>query len=302
VLIAYTAIARQAAGGTNAIAAQIQLAIDTANQGFINSQIDARYRLVYRTEVSYNEDGTYPEHVDRITDPNDGVLDNLHTLRNTYKADYVQLWLSDNDGGTLCGRANCDIASSQAFSVVDWTCVTNFSVHHEIGHNQGCAHNREDAGSGCNEDSYSYGWRWFGTSGNGYRSIMAYNNDAKDYTRVNYFSNPNVSFDGKPTGKPAGDDNEAYNAATIRNRRSTFEGHRASGFEVWVDFSAGGIENGSFSLPFNTMTEGHNAIVVSPNASETPILHVKAGTRAESVTLNKPLTLQACGGTVRIGG
>lgn len=307
VLIAYTTMVRQAAGGTNATLAQIQQAITLANDGFANSQINARYRLVHAVEVSYNEVGTFVQHLDRITNPSDGVLDNLHTLRNDYKADYVQLWVTDNDPDangrpTICGRANCDIAASEAFSLVDWTCVSNFSVHHEMGHNQGCAHNRADAGSGCNEDSYSYGWRWFDSSSKGWRTIMAYDNSANDYTRINYFSNPNVTFGGNATGVAVGNANEAYNAKTISDRRSTFEGHRISGMDVWVQFGYSGTERGTFSQPFNTIAEGHSAIIVSPTASETPVLHVKAGTTTEKPTLNKPLILEACGGTVRIGG
>lgn len=303
VLILYTALARQAAGGTSQINAECQLAIDTANQGYVNSSIDARFRLVYRGEVSYNESGTYVNHVDRLTDPGDNVLDNAHTLRSSYKADFVSLWLADDDGGTICGRANCGGGASEAFSVVNWSCAAgNFSFHHEIGHNQGCDHNREDSASGCHADDWSYGWRWFGNSGNGWRTIMAYNNSASDYMRINYFSNPNVSFDGQPTGRPTGSSNESYNAKTIRDRRSTHEAFRNSGFDVWVDFAWNGAENGTYIFPFDTIAEAHNAIVVGVGASEPPVLHLKAGTTLETPTLSKPMIVTSCNGTARIGG
>ncbi len=304
VLILYSDDSRSAMGGTSAINAECQLAIDGANVGYGNSLINARTRLVYRGEVSYDESGaSYATHLDRLTDPSDSVLDNAHTLRSTHNADFVSLWLNDDDAGTICGRANCSIAASQAFSVCNWDCaVSNFSFHHEIGHNQGCAHNTADAGSGCNEDSYSFGWRFFGASGSGFRTTMAYDNAAGDYMRINFFSNPNVTFDGRATGKPVGDANEAYNAKTISDRRRTYEDNRNSNFDVWVNFGAGVVQNGSFTLPYDTIAEGHAKINPGVGASETPVLHVVAGVTNETPTLNKPLILIPCGGTVRIGG
>lgn len=65
--------------------------------------------------------------------------------------------------------------------------------------------------------------------------------------------------------------------------------------DVWVDFAWQGSENGSFSLPFNTLAEGINAV---RNGGTT---HIKAGSRNEPITINKPVTLQAYGGSATIG-
>lgn len=301
VMVVFTDNAVRAAGGFSAIAATAQLAIDLTNQAYRNSRIDARMRLVFRAEVAYVESGRdFSDHLSNVTDPSDGVIDIVNTWRNTYKADFVSFWVDDTDGGTLCGRAHCDVDEDEAYSVCNWTCAApNFTFQHEIGHNQGCAHDDENCSFPCTcaHFSDSYAWRFFGMSGSPFRTVMAVQDPAVGYTRINWFSNFGVNFDGVPTGL----DDEAENADTIDELSSHYEGFRASGFDVWVNFAGGGLENGSFGRPFNRMVEGVNAIVNSAGASETPTLHLYPGTSAETLTINKLVTLRACGGTVRIG-
>ena len=83
---------------------------------------------------------------------------------------------------------------------------------HEIGHNLGCSHATNDVG-GFMHGAFtnSHGWK-FGitTNGNTYpmRTLMSYGMGR----RLGYFSNPNVSIWGVPTG----DTNFANNAFTIQ--------------------------------------------------------------------------------------
>lgn len=74
------------------------------------------------------------------------------------------------------------------------------------------------------------------------------------------------------------------------------------------DFSPAGddcgfIEAGVFDFSFNTASEGVNAITnsIDTNLIDFPVLHVKASARAETLTINKRMRIQACGGLVRIG-
>jgi len=298
VMIVYTGSARQAAGGTNAINALCQLAIDETNQAYANSQVDARVRLVYRGEVAYNESGSYAQHLYWVTNPRDGVMDGVHTLRDTYRADFVSLWVADT---AYCGMAWCPASDpSDAFTVVTWFCATGYYTYaHEMGHNQGCAHDRDNAGTGppCPIYSYSYGYRFTGNSFVLWRTIMAY----APGTRIQHFSNPDVTFDGQPTGVPIGQANEAHNAQTINVRRSAYEGFRQTRFDIWVDYSYSGSEQGTFGSPYNTVAEGVQAIITGVGASELPSLWIKAGSSNETIMINKPMTIRACGGTVTIG-
>ena len=83
-----------------------------------------------------------------------------------------------------------------AFSVTDRTCATgNYTFGHEMGHNMGLNHARVDP-VGTGAFSYSFGYK---DPGNAFRTVMAYNCPV-NCTRILHFSNPSVSYSGKPTG------------------------------------------------------------------------------------------------------
>jgi hypothetical protein len=298
-IIFYTTKAKNAAGGKNAIEAECILAEEGMNDSYDNSQISARGRLLHVKEVSYDESGDLEDHRDRIQDPDDGVLDNIPQARDSFTADLVSLWVNDTDNGDTCGIAFCTPGEDEAYQITNWDCaVGSYTFQHEHGHLQGCAHNEEDSGYGCAWYDYSYGWRWFGDSGKGWRSVMAYNNDDKDYTRINWFSNPNIGYDGEPTGVAE----EADNARTINNRRRYVEDFRHSKFDVWVDFDLDGFESGTFENPYDTVAEGVNRAYGGSDALLTPTVHIKAGQTNETPTINKHVIITSCGGTARIGG
>ena len=80
-------------------------------------------------------------------------MDEIHTLRNHYGADQVVLITADADS---CGIAYVmqTVSTSfapYAFSVVhddsSYACLSNSSFAHELGHNQGDAHDRANTSS-----------------------------------------------------------------------------------------------------------------------------------------------------------
>jgi hypothetical protein len=295
IAVYYTTQARTAIGGTNPMNARIQLFIAQCNQAYQNSQVSLTARLVRRGEVAYPDEGSGNSRtqLNHLTNPGDGVMDGIHPDRDNYRADQVILLVDSMDA---CGRAWCGNGGDpdRAFGVVQWNC-TVYSFPHEIGHNQGCGHDRDNGG--CGFRSYGFGWRFTGNDGVQYRTVMAY----APGTRIPYFSNPNVSFQGQPTGVPIGDPNEAYNASVINETRRSRETFRL--LDIWVDFAYSGTERGTFSQPFNTVIEGVNAITTFVDTAllNFPTLYIKAGSRRESITINKRMRIEACGGTVRIG-
>ena len=67
--------------------------------------------------------------------------------------------------------------------------------------------------------------------------------------------------------------------------------------ETWVDFaSTKNVELGTENLPYNTLSEGINAVVAGT------VLKIFTGTTVQSVVIDKPMTLQAVGGPVTITG
>ncbi|CAG1010791.1 hypothetical protein BURK2_04112 [Burkholderiales bacterium] len=226
VMVAYTATARAAAGGTAAIQSLIDLAIAETNQSYANSAITQRLRLVHSVEVAYTESGDVGTDLDRVTDV-DGIIDNVHTLRDTYGADLVSLWV-DNGGG-YCGVGWFMDTVSPTFApygynVVDRGCATGYySFAHELGHNMGARHDTY-MDPGTTPYPYAHGYTRPAATPP-WRTIMAYNNACEavlvSCMRTQYWSNPSVSYGGIPMGDSAADnqqtlDNTAYTVANFR--------------------------------------------------------------------------------------
>ncbi len=196
-LVLYTSAAKTQEGGQAAMEALITLGIDSANQAYSNSQIAMQLRLVHTSEVVYTKSGVIDTDLTRLRSTTDGIMDQVHQLRDLYKADLVAL-IVDNGGG-YCGIAyvmtNGPRASfaSSAFSVTARDCIANNTLAHEMGHNMGNAHDRATGGTGAYP--YSYGYR---DEIEKFRTIMAYACPTVSCPRVKYFSNPNITINGRP--------------------------------------------------------------------------------------------------------
>ncbi|UCE60461.1 MAG: hypothetical protein JSU63_01680 [Phycisphaerales bacterium] len=219
VLVVYTPLARDGAGSTASIEALVQLAIDETNVSYEDSLIDQRVSLVHTTEVDYDEAGTYSEMLKHLRVPGDGHMDQVHELREIYHADLVALIVEDTE---YCGIAY--LMQSLSLDFEEWgfsvnariCAATTLSFAHELGHNMGCHHDRANA-SGPGLYSYSYGYQEPNAL---FRTVMAYNCPT-GCPRVHQFSNPDVLFEGLPTGVPLGDPQEAHNVLTLNNSALT---------------------------------------------------------------------------------
>jgi hypothetical protein len=136
VLVAYTTAARINRRGTPNMLAQVQLAVDQLNAALARSNVDnMRVRLVHSVEVNYTENAMDLD-LDRLRRQNDGFLDELHTLRDQYGADFVSLFSTDL---TFCGiaylmRSRESWFAAFAFSVVSVYCATaGHTFAHELG-------------------------------------------------------------------------------------------------------------------------------------------------------------------------
>jgi peptidyl-Asp metalloendopeptidase len=94
VMIVYTPAARIGAGGTAAIESLIDLAIANTNTSYANSAVIQRVRLVHKTEIAYTE-VDFDSDLTSLTNAADGVMDNVHALRNSYRADLVALVINN---------------------------------------------------------------------------------------------------------------------------------------------------------------------------------------------------------------
>jgi hypothetical protein len=233
VMVVYTAAARTAAGSAAAMSSLINLAVSETNTSYANSGVTQRVRLVHSAEVTYTETGNLSTDLSRIRSTTDGYMDNVHTLRNTYKADLVSLFVAN--GGAYCGMAYIMTTvatsfASNAFSVVDKDCATGYySFGHEMGHNMGARHDRYVDGTDNSPYKYNHGYYY---SPGKWRTVMAYNDGCSaagvSCTRIAYWSNPNKFYNGVAMGVSSTSASAADNRTTLNNTAYTVANFRAS--------------------------------------------------------------------------
>ncbi|HUR28775.1 MAG TPA: M12 family metallo-peptidase, partial [Planctomycetota bacterium] len=215
VMVVYTPLAAQNAGGTVAMEDLIDLAVLESNQAYFNSQVNQRLRLVHQEALTgYVEHGDFNTELNRLTSTSDGFFDHIHALRDQYGADEVAM-LVDSTQYCGIGWLMTNLSSSfqdHAFMVTSKQCATGYySFAHEFGHNMGSHHDHANASGALYP--YSYGYR---TASGNYRTIMAY----APGTRIQFFSNPNVNYQSEVLGIASGG-SAADNARSLNNTAAT---------------------------------------------------------------------------------
>lgn len=233
IMVVYTGAARAAVGGTAAMETLIDNAVAETNVGYTNSGVNPRIILVHTAEVVYSEAGfDWVATIERLRLPGDGYMDNVHSLRDTYKADLVVMLVNDN---AYCGVGYLMASvspsfESWAFSLVHWACATGYySFAHEMGHNQAARHDRYVDNTDFSPDTCNHGYVYLPDQ---WLTIMSYNDQCYDNgfycTRLNYWSNPNVLYGGVPMGVPCGVGEGAYNVYTLNDTAYTVANFRVS--------------------------------------------------------------------------
>ena len=229
VLVLYTSAAKTKAGGLFGITDVINESIIIANQSYSNSMTTPRLILVQSREFSsFVEGDEIRPDIDRLVNDNEAK-----SLRDASMADIVVLLT--NSSGYNNGIASRIYTpdndySENAYAIVDVdrSALTK-TFAHEVGHIQGGRHHPEDDEFECGADGsrcpqgFDYGrghreiWSdcFYGAGWicgyNRFATVMAY--DVGAYTRINHFSDPDVEYQGRRTGRVERDNSRALAAS-----------------------------------------------------------------------------------------
>jgi len=173
--------------------------IAETNQGYINSGIPLRVRshCIAAATLHDNQFDQFSQYkpMDELRNSADAAALLVKKFRSCGVGSFNSFW------------------SGSTFSVTQKSCALGyFSFGHEIGHNFGCAHDAKQRPN----PRYPYGLGKHISSSPGVRTIMAYS--AQGFARrVNWWSNPNVKYQGAATGT-----SEENNARILREHRFAF--------------------------------------------------------------------------------
>jgi hypothetical protein len=194
----------------------IAMAIEDANQALANSGIDdVNFELAGTQETDYVESGSHFDHLYKLLQRNDGVMDEIPKLRDSMKADVVVLIVHDPMGCGLSAKVAAD--AEMAYAVVHHECAaTSYSLAHELGHIIGARHETAlDQGT----DPFPFGHGF--VNGKAWRTMMSYKESCDGCPRLPVWSNPSVRIKGVRAG-----DATTNNAEVIRRRAAIVAGFR----------------------------------------------------------------------------
>lgn len=229
-----------------AVVTWIDVAVASMNSDLARSGLPVKIVLAGAVPVQYHQEwqGSDATALDdaltRVANSVDGIMDEIHVMRADVQADLVCFALCQNDSnnsgiGYIMRYPGDGFNAAWAFSAVSFWYMNSSSVFsHELGHNFGCSHDRDNSWTTTGVQmpgahSYSYGYRFYGQDGQQYRTIMSY----APGRVLPYFSNPYINAPDPinvPIGAHMGTWDEAYNAMTIlqnANEVSNYDTTRA---------------------------------------------------------------------------
>jgi hypothetical protein len=190
---------------------------DESNLAYQQSQITLRMEIARVVRTAYAETTTnvsataygstnfYPSDLINLS-TGGGLLSNVPTLRNLYNADVVVMVRSQATNsaqgfygiayGVPTGASALNANNAFALISTEYMIGGRFTFAHEIGHIQGARHDNHAA-----SPTYGRGYIFSAAATNN-RTIMAVGGSCNPSTgcRVQFFSNPNVLYNGVAVG------------------------------------------------------------------------------------------------------
>lgn len=219
----------------NGATAEIDYAMETANQVFIDSDIAISLVLGGAKELSLDNKLSAGDTLDLLRDRQAPFAD-ADADRSGAEADLIYIFRDADAEEDVCGLGSLGVYDGHHYrnngqGIVGVTITAEsgsavqcgrYTFAHEVGHNLGSLHDRETEEADENNDlaaySYSYGYRVSDV----FKTVMSYGSEP----RLGYFSDPNRSCAGYPCGVEADQPNSADNKKTFSTT-----GHLVASYE-----------------------------------------------------------------------
>lgn len=207
VMFVYTADARRAGGGTNSMLQKFDLMTTNINLILARSAVQFRVSNVGSIEVDRNEANNGYVDLSALRDPADGSMDEIHAYRDSVGADLV---FFVPESASSCGLAlpySADNSLDYAYAQVRLNCTSNLIVPaHELAHLFGARHDWYTDDS-ITSNYPAYGRGHVSLPG-AWVTVMSYGGKCSangvNCSASLHFSNPSLTFEGRPLGVPAG--------------------------------------------------------------------------------------------------
>ena len=244
ILAIYTPEVRAEVGSEAGVAAGLDQLVSRLNVALSNSGVSGHVRIVGTLQIPFSLMATCGQTLNSLANTTDGNLDEVGALRDAYGADLVHVFIfpKREDCAGVAYYANRPELAAFGFahSLMDRNSgAAHITFQHEVGHNLGAHHDWYVDDTRTSAKGYS-------NCAAGWRDLMAYGDECAAHhlgsSALPNFSNPNVRYNGQPTGIPrgtglgcrAGNINnppcDADNATEIANSFGTVANHRASRF------------------------------------------------------------------------
>lgn len=220
VLVLYSTQTLESTTDINGTAA---LAVSQINTIWSNSNINNTMILASVQQISFTKNALVATDLANLASNT-----TIQTLRNTHKADLIVFLIKDGysiSQGVIEGAAHTiDAFASQAYAIVQVNAATNglYVFAHEVAHLYGARHSPDADNNSSNGHGHIFGTQCFANTNlfcnNTRRTTMA--TVATGESRIEHFSNPDISFQSKPTGTSG--KNNAYQILERMERVANF--------------------------------------------------------------------------------
>ncbi|GAB2665025.1 Calx-beta domain-containing protein [Arenimonas aestuarii] len=220
IVVVYTGYLLDLWGGDSIVRARIAQLEALTNQAYLDSQANLHVRVVGMHLVDYALRNDNPDALDDMTlTSSKPIKVEVDRLREQYGADMVAMlrhfdrarhtncgnaWLLGYHGGAYDPARGFSVTGDRGFgreACSEWTFT------HELGHNQGAAHDNETTEGDYGAYTYSRGYRRTLDPVHGFATVMAYTESPQ--VRIGVLSNPRIST---CMGQTCGEENQADNA------------------------------------------------------------------------------------------